>query len=224
MSMSVAIADNHEMTRWGVQSLVESMKGTVAASAETGLEVVSMVESCDPDLLTLSLKLPHLNGYDVLYHLQRRSIDVDVLVLTTCEDEEQVRSVFEVGAAAYLLKQDPLDELCRAIEAVSAGGRYISDALPKAWMEPAGAGGSQRDPCHPLSLREREVMQLTVEGYTSREVGERLGISPRTVEKHRENIKDKLGIQTLIDMVRFAAERGFLPDARVLRSRATMTT
>jgi DNA-binding NarL/FixJ family response regulator len=222
MSMSVAIADNHEMTRWGVQSLVESMKGTVAASAETGLEAVSMVEEHDPDLLTLSLKLPHLNGYDVLYHLQRRSIDVDVLVLTTCEDEEQVRSVFGMGAAAYLLKQDPLDELCRAIEAVWTGGRYISDALPKAWMEPAGADGSRRDPCHPLSLREREVMQLTAEGYTSREVGEHLGISPRTVEKHRENIKDKLGIQTLIDMVRFASERGFLPDARVLRSRATM--
>jgi DNA-binding NarL/FixJ family response regulator len=223
MPMSVAIADNHEMTRWGVQSLVESMKGTVVATAETGLEAVSVVESCDPDLLTLSLKLPHLNGFDVLYHLQRRSVEVDVLVLTTCEEEEQVRSVFEMGAAAYLLKQDSLDELCRAIEAAGAGRRYISDALPEAWMEPAGADGTPRDPCHPLSLRERQVMQLTAEGYTSREVGEHLGISSRTVEKHRENIKNKLGIQTLVDMVRFAAERGFLPDARVLRSRATMT-
>jgi DNA-binding NarL/FixJ family response regulator len=221
--MSVAIADNHEMTRWGVQSLVESMEGEVVATAETGLEAVSVVESCDPDLLTLSLKLPHLNGFDVLYHLERRSVEVDVLVLTTCEEEEQVRSVFEMGAAAYLLKQDSLDELCRAIETVSAGRRYISDALPEAWLEPTGSENARRDPCHALSLREREVMQLTAEGYTSREVGEHLGISPRTVEKHRENIKDKLGIQTLIDMVRCASERGFLPDARVLRSRATMT-
>jgi len=219
MSMSVAIADNHEMTRWGVRSLVESMKGTVAATAETGLEAVSMVEEHDPDLLTLSLKLPHLNGFDVLYHLQRRAVEVDVLVLTTCEEEERVRSVFEMGASAYLLKQDSLDELCRAIEAVWTGGRYISNALPEAWMETAG-GTEHRDPCHALSLREREVMQLTAEGYTSREVGEHLEISPRTVEKHRENIKDKLGIQTLVDMVRFASERGFLPDSRVLRSRA----
>ena len=220
--MSVAIADNHEMTRWGVQSLVESMKGEVVATAETGLDAVSMVESRDPDLLTLSLKLPHLNGFDVLYHLERRSVETDVLVLTTCEEEGQVRSVFEMGASAYLLKQDSLEELCRAIEAVSAGRRYISDALPEAWMEPADADPAERDPCHALSLREREVMQLTAEGYTSREVGDHLGISPRTVEKHRENIKDKLGIGTLIDMVRFASERGFLPDSRVLRSRATM--
>ena len=220
--MSVAIADNHEMTRWGVQSLVESMKGEVVATAETGLDAVSMVESRDPDLLTLSLKLPHLNGFDVLYHLERRSVETDVLVLTTCEEEGQVRSVFEMGAAAYLLKQDSLEELCRAIEAVSADRRYISGALPEAWMEPADTDPAERDPCHALSLREREVMQLTAEGYTSREVGDHLGISPRTVEKHRENIKDKLGIGTLIDMVRFASERGFLPDSRVLRSRATM--
>lgn len=221
--MSVAIADNHEMTRWGVQSLVESMTGEVVATAETGLDAVSMVEAREPDLLTLSLKLPHLNGFDVLYHLERRSVETDVLVLTTCEEEGQVRSVFEMGAAAYLLKQDSLEELCRAIESVSAGRRYISDALPEAWMEPADADPAERDPCHSLSLREREVMQLTAEGYTSREVGDHLGISPRTVEKHRENIKDKLGIETLIDMVRFASERGFLPDSRVLRSRATMT-
>jgi len=211
--MSVAIADNHEMTRWGVQSLVESMSGAVEATAETGLAAVSMVEEHDPDLLTLSLKLPHLNGYDVLYHLQRRSIDVDVLVLTTCEDEEQVRSVFEMGAAAYLLKQDPLDELCRAIEAVRSGGRYISDALPKGWMEPAGADGSQRDPCHPLSLREREVMQLTAEGYTSQEVGEHLAISPRTVEKHRENIQAKLELRNAVEMAAYVHRRGLTEDS-----------
>jgi len=219
--MSVAVADNHEMTRWGVRSLVESMKGTVVATAETGLDAVSVVEEYDPDLLTLSLKLPHLNGFDVLYHLQRRSVEVDVLVLTTCRDEERVKTVFEMGASAYLLKQDPLEELCQAVKAVWTDQRYISDALPRAWMKAGVAGTSaHEDPCGALSLREREVMQLTAEGYTSKEIGTHLDISSRTVEKHRENIKEKLGIQTLIDMVRFAAERGFLPDARVLRSRA----
>jgi DNA-binding NarL/FixJ family response regulator len=222
MPMSVAVADNHEMTRWGVRSLVKSMKGTVVATAETGLDAVSMVEEHDPDLLTLSLKLPHLNGFDVLYHLQRRATEVDVLVLTTCRDEERVKSVFGMGASAYLLKQDPLEELCQAIKAVRAGQHYISDALPTSWMKEGVAGAVEHeDPCGALTLREREVMQLTAEGYTSEEIGAYLDISPRTAEKHRENIKEKLGIQTLIDMVRFAAERGFLPDSRVLRARAT---
>jgi len=222
MPMSVAVADNHEMTRWGVRSLVESLKGNVVATAETGLDAVSMVKEHDPDLLTLSLKLPHLNGFDVLYHLQRRAVEVDVIVLTTCRDEERVKSVFEMGASAYLLKQDPLDELCRAVKTVWAGRHYISDSLPTSWMKEGVAGGGEHeDPCKTLTLREREVMQLTAEGYTSEEIGGYLDISPRTAEKHRENIKGKLGIGTLIDMVRFASDRGFLPDSRVLRSRAT---
>lgn len=222
MSMSVAVADNHEMTRWGVRSLVEGLKGEIVSTAETGLEAVSTVEEHNPDLLTLSLRLPHLTGFDVLHHLQRRGLEVDVLVLTTCQDEEQVKAVFEMGASGYLLKQDSLEELCRAIKVVRSGRRYISNTLPGTWMEVDRSEAAEHaDPCQPLTLREREVMQLTAEGYTSQEVGEYLSISSRTVEKHRENIKKKLGIRSLVEMVRFASQRGFLPDLRVLRSRST---
>ena len=197
------------------------MGGSVVSTAHTGLEAVSLIEEYNPDLLTLSLRLPHLNGFDVLYHLNRRSLDVKVVVLTTCRDEERVREVFERGASAYLLKQDSLAEVRRALETVRSGRRYISQSLPERLMvRPKANGKEPSQPTQPLTLREREVVQLTAEGFTSEEVGDYLGISPRTVEKHRENIKKKLGIQTLVEMVRFVVQRGFLSDSRVLRSRS----
>ncbi len=223
MSMSVAIADNHDVTRWGVRSVVERMQGSVVATAETGFGAVSAVEEHAPDLLILSLKLPHLNGFDVLYHLQRRTLGVDALVLTTCTDVERAKAVFERGASAYLLKQDPLNELRRAITTVRGGGRYVSDSLPDTLLETVETDEPEHsDPCKPLTMREREVVQLTAEGFTSREVGEYLNISPRTVEKHRENIKKKLGVHTIVEMARLVLQRGVLPDSRILRSKAAM--
>jgi DNA-binding NarL/FixJ family response regulator len=218
--MSVVVADHHEITRLGVQSVVEGLDGEVVATATTGLETVSMVEEHTPDLLVLSLRLPHLNGCDILYHLQRRSIDVNVLVLTTCDDEDRVRSVFQQGASAYVLKQDPMEELYRAIERVRSGRRYISRALPEELMDAAPDQNEDSGEEDTLSIRERQVVQLTAEGYTSREVGEYLNISHRTVEKHRENIKKKLGVESLVDMARFALRRNVLPDVRFLHSRS----
>lgn len=217
--MSVAVADHHEITRLGVQSVVESLGGEVVATATTGLETVSMVEEHTPDLLVLSLRLPHLNGFDVLYHLKRRSIDVNVLVLTTCDEEKRVRSVFQQGASAYVLKQDPMEELYQAIETVQAGQQYISNALPEELVTATGEGESFLEDGASLTVRERQVVQLTAEGYTSREVGEHLSISHRTVEKHRENIKRKLGVESLVDMARFALRRNVLPDVRSLQAR-----
>ena len=218
MSMSVAVADHHGVTRLGVKSVVESMQGDVVAVAKTGIEAISVVEEHEPDLLVLSLKLPHLNGFDLLYHLQRRTMDVQVLVMAVSESEEQARAAFQHGACGYLRKQDPLDELRRAIETVWAGQRYLSAALPQSLLDtdPCSEAASLGDDVS-LTLRERQVMQLTAEGYTSREIGTLLEVSHRTVEKHRENIKRKLEVESLVDMVRVALDREVMLDVRTLQ-------
>jgi DNA-binding NarL/FixJ family response regulator len=218
MSTSVAIADHHGVTRLGVKSVVDTVQGEVVATARTGIEAISVVEEHQPDLLVVSLKLPHLNGFDLLYHLQRRTMGVKVIVLTVAESEEQARAAFQRGASAYLRKQDPLDELVRAIEAVRAGQQYLSNALPQTLLDTdtcsdAASLGEEGA----LTLRERQVMQLTAEGYTSREVGTLLNVSHRTVEKHRENIKRKLDVGSLVDVVRFALDRQGMLDVRTLR-------
>lgn len=221
MSFSAAIADNHDVTRWGVRSAIEGMQGRVQATAETGLEAVSAVDENDElDVLVLSLRLPHLNGLDVLYYIQQKDLPVKCVVLTTCEGEESVKEVFERGAHAYVCKRDSLEELCAAIGAAQRGERYLSNSLPESCLVTAGSTETlDSDPYQMLTMRERQVVQMTAEGYTSREVAEHLGISSRTVEKHRENIKKKLEIQSLVEMTDYAYQRGFLPDPRLLHAR-----
>lgn len=226
MSFSAAIVDNHEATRLGVSEAVSALDGQIVSTAETGLEAVSVVESHTPDLVVLSLRLPHLSGLDLLCHLQRQVPSVHCLVLTVCKDESGVRAAFRRGASAYLLKQDSFDTIRQTIRAIGQGKRVISDALPASWMEPA----APEEDCFllgtdaALTLRERQVLQLTTEGYTSREIGDRLNISPRTVDKHRENVKRKLGACSLVEMARIVLQREMLPNVRALQMRRGSTS
>lgn len=154
MSVSVVIADNHEITRSGVQRLVEgSFDARVVATAGTGLTALSAVNRHAPRLLVLSLRLPHLNGLDVLHYVQQRNLPVDVLVLTTCRDETRVRTAFEKGACAYVLKGDSLDELCAAIETVLEGGRYLTATLPEKYMD-VGLDDGTTKPYQSMSTRD----------------------------------------------------------------------
>lgn len=220
MSLSVAIADNHEVTCWGVRSVVEKRFGEVVETADTGLQAVSLLKTERPDLLVFSLRLPHLNGLDVLRYLHHSSHTTTPVVLTICEEEERVRTVFDWGAQAYVLKGDPLGELETAIDATLRGEKYLSGGLPNEYMQPQN-GSKASDPYKGLSIREREVVQMTAEGYTSREVGNYLGIRPRTVEMHREHVQDKLELAGVVDIAYYAYQRGFLPEPRVLHAHET---
>lgn len=217
MSLSVAIADNHNVTCWGIRSVVDGQFGTVVATAQTGLQAVSLVQEQTPDLLVVSLRLPHLNGLDVLRFIQRSGHATTSIVLTICEDEKWVRTVFEWGAQAYVLKSDPLSELHRAIDASLHGEQYLSDGLPTEYMMPQQETTGS-DPYQGLSMREREVVQMTAEGYTSREVGNHLGISPRTVEKHRQHVQEKLELSGVVEMAYYVYQQGILPEPRVLHA------
>mgnify|MGYP006279717511 CR=1 FL=1 len=211
MSVTVGIADNHNVTQWGVQSVVENRGDEVVSTAETGQETLTMVDTHRPDLVIMSLSLPHLNGLEVLCRLQDRSFAVSSVLLTTFDDREHVRAAFERGASAYVLKQDPLGELDDALDAVRRGDTYISSALPSELMlSRRDRDASDTDSDRSLTMREREILQLTAEGFTSREAGARLDISHRTVEKHRENIKEKLGLGSVVEMVRYAFQRDML--------------
>lgn len=211
MSFSVVIADNHDVTRWGVKSIVENRGGVVVSTAETGQEAVSMAETYDPDVVIMSLNLPLLNGFEVLCRFEQGRYNGSTILLTTFNEREHVRAAFDRGAAAYVLKQDPLGELDAAFDAVGRGECYLSASLPQELLEACSeTDPTEADPHQSLTMREREILQLTAEGFTSREAGARLEISHRTVEKHRENIKEKLGLASVVDMVRYAYQRDLL--------------
>lgn len=210
MSLSIAIAENHCVTRRGVRSVVERSAGSVVAAAETGLDALSMVETHKPNILILSLDLPRLNGFEVLRYLRGRALVTETVVLTTHDDKKKVLTAFERGATAYVLKQDPLEELGTAVAAAAAGESYLSSLLPESVTEEAvPSGSSEAGALHEtLTQRQREVLRLTADGCTGKEIGEKLDLSPRTIEQHRRRVRETLGCRNQAEMTRYAVHLG----------------
>jgi len=213
MFASTVIVEDHDLTRQGIRSLLENrLNATVVAMTGDGLEAFPLVQEYEPDLLVLDLGLPHLNGLEVLRKIQKKDLSVRVVVLSMHGEETYVRKAFELGAASYVLKGAPLEEIVSAVRVAVSGDRYISQGLSEEWLDSVqSAADASVDRYEILTEREREVLQLTAEGYTGPEIGNRLHISPRTVEKHRENLQAKLELRNVVEMAAYAHQRGLIP-------------
>ena len=213
MPLSIIVAEDHAITRQGLQAVLETrLDARVVAETGDGLDVVPLVEAHAPDVLILDLALPGLNGLDVLRRVERGHAGTEVVVLSMHSADSYVVRALHSGASAYVLKGAPTDELIDAVHAVRRGEVYLSSSLPEALRsasveDVSDAGGRYEM----LTDREREVLQLIAEGYTSQEIGERLFISRRTVDKHRENLMAKLELHNHTELVRFALQRGLIP-------------
>jgi DNA-binding NarL/FixJ family response regulator len=209
---TVIIADDHEIVRRGLRSLLEST-GTCSIVAEVadGLAAAQAVEKFRPNLLFLDLNMPRLHGLEVLKQTRTSSPQTRVIVLSMHNDEPYVVESLRAGAAAYLLKGSESEEIGQALKEVLAGRRYLSAPLSE-WAISAltTRTSDASDPLATLSPREREVLQLSVEGYGNPEIAEKLFISPRTAETHRTNLMRKLGLQSQTDLVRFAIRKGLI--------------
>jgi DNA-binding NarL/FixJ family response regulator len=213
MLVSALIVEDHDVTRQGLEQLVENqLEARLVGSTGDGLEAIPLLREHEPDLLILDLGLPSLNGLDVLRKIQSLKLETKVVVLSMHGDDSYVTEAFQLGAAAYVLKGSPLNELTEAIEHVMRGEKYVSSDLSEDLITAEHTAKEVRDRYQTLTAREREVLQLTAEGYTSREVGDRLSISHRTVEKHRENIQDKLELRNSVEMAAYVHRRGLMQD------------
>lgn len=212
MLISAVIAEDHDVTRQGLNSLLtQELDARVAATTGDGLEVLPLVKEHSPDLVVLDLGLPHLNGLDILRQIQSLDRPIKVVILSMHEEEAYVGEALQLGAAGYVLKGSPLSELTNAIQAAMEGRTYLSSDLSEDLLSPTPSTDEETvDPYQNLTSREREILQLTAEGYTSREIGEKLSISHRTVEKHRENVQSKLELRNTVEMATYAHERGLI--------------
>jgi DNA-binding NarL/FixJ family response regulator len=215
VTLRIVLAEDHQIVREGLKSLLAGADGCeVVGEIGEGLGVESLVAQCRPDVLVVDVVMPGLNGIEVTRRVRRGHSETRVVVLSMHADRAFVVEAFRAGASGYVLKDTTATELIQAIQAASAGRRYLSPPLPPDWWE--GAADPARDegigdPYSGLTAREREVLQLVAEGWTSRQVGEYLGVSRRTVEAHRANLMAKLGVPSAAGLVRFVAERGLLP-------------
>ena len=214
MSLSVLLAEDHPVVREGLRAMLEA-EGDFQVVGQTGnsSEVGGLVEELHPDVLVLDLIMPGIGGLNALRELARRRLNTRVVVLSMYANEAYVLEALQNGAGAYVLKQSEAAELVRGIREVAKGRRYLSPPLSQRAVEAYArrAKGTIATKEADLTAREKEVLMLVGQGFTSAQIGERLFISVRTVESHRSNLTKKLGLHSQAEMVRTALRRELTP-------------
>ncbi len=214
MTVSILLADDHPVVRQGLRALLEGEPDfRIVDEAGDGLEASQLAERLQPDMLVLDLMMPGLNGLEVTRQVSQRSPRTRVVILSMHANEAYVLEALRNGATGYVLKDSSAADLVQAVREVTAGRRYLSPPLSERAIEAytQKAKAAVLDLYETLTAREREVLHLAAEGHTSREIADRLHISPRTVEVHRANMMHKLGLRTQTDLIRYALRRGILP-------------
>ena len=210
----IVIAEDHKIVRQGFRAILNAAANmSVTGETGDGSEAVRLVEELEPDVLIVDLSLPGLDGIEVTRQVRQRIPATRVIVLSMHADDGYVVAALRSGARGYVLKEAGADELIAAVERVMDGRQYLSRALPveeirRLLEKPSTKAADRYDT---LSAREREVLQLIAEGYTSPDIAEKIFISPRTADTHRSNIIAKLGLGSVSDLIRFAVERGLIP-------------
>ena len=211
MPLRVLIADDHGVLRAGLRALLKTEEDLQvvdeAADGETALRLASRLR---PDIVLLDLSMPGPGGIEVTRKLKEMLPATRVLILTVHEDETLLREALKAGASGYIIKRAVESELINAIHAVSRGEIYVHPAMTR-WLlqEPAPAAPKRRDPAT-LTPREIEVLRLIVQGHTNSQIAEVLRLSVRTIESHRANLMGKLGLQSRVELVRYAVKNKLL--------------
>jgi two-component system response regulator NreC len=204
--IKVLIADDHAIVRAGLRALINDEPDMeLVGEAAGGYEAIVLVEQTRPDVLVLDLSMPDLDGISVTNNVKPEFPGLHILILTLHEDEALLKEAIKAGATGYILKRAAEAELIAAIRTILRGELFIDPSMVRVLL------GESRQPIaqpvtavEDLTPREIEILKLIVEGYTNRQIGERLTISIRTVEGHRANISDKLGLHSRVELVRYA--------------------
>jgi DNA-binding NarL/FixJ family response regulator len=210
--IKVLLADDHALVRAGVRRLLEGITGVeVVGEAGDGHEALESAEALHPDVVLLDVGMPGLNGLEVASRLAHSSPPIRVVILSMHNSEEYVLRALRAGCAGYLLKGSAVSELEIAVRAVARGDTYLSPAVSKQVVdEYVGRTGAATSPLDVLTPRQREILQLVAEGHTSKAIGQRLGLSFKTVEAHRAQIMERLNLHDLAGLVRFAVRAGLV--------------
>jgi DNA-binding NarL/FixJ family response regulator len=207
----IVIADDHALFRHGLNSILSERPDLeVVGEARDGLHLLEILGKVRPHAIILDISMPHLRGIEAIHEVKRSHPDVKVLILTMHKDSEYLSQAVSAGADGYLLKDDVASDLFFAIDAIRRGEIYLSRLVAEEarqyWAQMLRGVRSDGN-SDPLTVREREVLKLIVEGKTSKEIGKLLFISYRTVERHRANIMEKLNLKKTADLVRYAIQK-----------------
>ena len=211
--LRVLIADDHKVIRNGLKRVINAEPDMeVVGEADDGQEAWQKGSELQPDVVIMDISMPKLDGIKATEKLKRECPQVKVLALSAYDNNGYINRLFQAGASGYLLKLAAAEELISAIHVVAAGGRYLDKTLTGKILEgyirqkPAGAG-AKRDT---LTEREEEVLRLVAQGFINKEIAAKLSVSVKTVEAHKSNLMQKLGLHSRAEIVRYALDQGWL--------------
>ncbi len=212
--ISVLLVDDHTVVRQGLRALLSSEEDMeVIGEAENGRQAVMLAKKLPPDVVVMDVAMPLLNGLEATKQVLKNVPTTKVLVLTSYGDDECVQQMMKAGAIGYLIKQTAANDLLKAIREVYRGNSFFSPAIAKRLRdqcrEAFNNGAPSRKPSE-LTSREAEVLQLIAEGFSNKEIAIELTISIKTVEKHRQQVMNKLNIHDVAGLTRYAISKGLV--------------
>ena len=211
MSVRIILADDHKIMREGLRALLAKQKEIeVIAEADSGRGVIELCSQLHPDVVVIDISMPDLNGIDAARQITRQAPDIKVIALSMHSDKKYVKEMLAAGASGYLLKDAAFEELGMAIATVLKNKTYLSpqitDTVVKDYVNENVPHNSIASTA--LSAREREVLQLIAEGKSTRDIAAKLYVSVKTIETHRKQIMDKLGLNSIAELTKYAIREG----------------
>lgn len=213
--ITVLLADDHTVVRQGLRALlVAEGDMEIVGEAETGRQAVVMAKKLLPDVVVMDIAMPLLNGLEATRQITRQLPDTKVLVLSSYSDDEYVQQLTDAGASGYLVKQTAANDLLKAIREAKRGNAFFSPSIAKRMRDQCREafvnGQPVKKPTNYLTSRESEVLQLIAEGQANKQIAAELCISIKTVEKHRQQVMNKLNIHDVAGLTRHAIARGII--------------
>lgn len=212
-NIRIVLADDHVLVRDGIKALLEDQEGLeVIAEASNGVEAIEILEKDLPDLLIVDIRMPEMNGIEVVRKIRENNWNVRTLVLSMHDSEEYVVQSVQAGADGYLLKGSSKNEFLKAINKVAKGDKYFSGDISAILINNFTKGQTVKKDTKPkedpfnLTKREKQILKLVMEGKSNKEIGKELDISKRTAEVHRFNLMKKLDVKNLIELTNKARE------------------
>ena len=216
--ISVLLVDDHTVVRQGFRSLLSAEPDIeVVGEAENGRQAVQLTRQLSPDIVVMDIAMPQLNGLEATRQIVGAGLPAKVLMLSSYADDEYVQQATDAGASGYLLKQSAADDLIEAVREIARGNAFFSPSVLKRLLEfyresrRKGRSSSQRS--GQLTSREQEVLQLVAEGQLNKQIAGALSLSIKTVEKHRQQLMNKLNIHDIAGLTRYAVAHGVVERA-----------
>lgn len=212
----VLVVDDHAILRDGIRSILESQEDIlVVGEAENGREALAQIEVQPPDLVLMDISMPVMNGLEATRLIKERFPSVKVLILTQHDNHEYITPALQAGAAGYVLKRSGRREMLNALRQVHEQGAYLAGKVTRQVLQDySSEAAPHANGDNHLTDRERQVLQLILDGRSNKEIGAELGISPKTVSVHRTNVMAKLDVQTTVELLKAAANHPLLGSPR----------